>query len=323
MRPGNAADGTERGFSLLELMVALAVTLVITGAVFQLMSTGQRAFRREPEVADRQQSARVAMDRIWNDVYRAGRGMPNFTQVFNRSLNGVGPTGSGGAATDEIGFVLMSDCEALTVCGKSQGASVTTKEQLSSCYTLPGLVILGSTTEGKYGIFWAELPGQGTNASCTQGSGTKKNGHVVFPKGQGNGFNPPGGQFGFDPEYMAVGEAVAYRIAAETDGTPALWRSGAGNAATAPWALVARGIEDLQIDYYAGGAWVNQPPVAVANNYDTVVERVRIRLSARSSAAGLEGATNSAVGQALRGQLVSEVAPRAARIVMAGKSGGA
>ena len=48
----------QRGFSLIELTVAMTVTLIITGAMFQLLTAGKSAFRREPELSDRQQNIR-------------------------------------------------------------------------------------------------------------------------------------------------------------------------------------------------------------------------------------------------------------------------
>ena len=96
----------QQGFSLIELTVAMTVTLIITGAMFQLLTAGKSAFRREPELSARQQNIRVAMDVISQDVYRAGQGLPEFAQVFTRNLNGVGPMGSGGAASDALELVV-------------------------------------------------------------------------------------------------------------------------------------------------------------------------------------------------------------------------
>ena len=48
----------QRGFSLVELMVAMTVTLIVSGAIYGLLTSGSSAFRREPEVADRQQNIR-------------------------------------------------------------------------------------------------------------------------------------------------------------------------------------------------------------------------------------------------------------------------
>src|SRR5512145_3513757 len=166
---------TEHGFSLVELLVAMVITLIVSGAIFQLMSSGETAFRREPEVADRQQAIRVAMDRIWNDVYQAGSGMPDLQTVFDTGLDGIGGMGPLGQATDEIGFVKMGECSPLMVCD-STGASITTRELIDNdCYKLPAVVLLGGKANPPdtqtWGLYWAQLPGGGKSASCASGGG--------------------------------------------------------------------------------------------------------------------------------------------------------
>jgi prepilin-type N-terminal cleavage/methylation domain-containing protein len=97
------------GFSLIELTVALVVTLIISSAIYGLLAGGQSAFRREPELADRQQQARVAMDLIMKDIANAGSGLPTWVQIFTRNLdacsgcpNGGAPMGLSGDRTDEL-----------------------------------------------------------------------------------------------------------------------------------------------------------------------------------------------------------------------------
>jgi hypothetical protein len=80
---------------------------------------------------------------------------------------------------------------------------------------------------------------------------------------------------------------------------------------------VARGIEDLQIEYQSGTdatVWTNRPPLVVSPTYDTLVRQVRITLSARAQAPGLQGAQVAAgTGpDAVRGQLTTVVVPRQA-----------
>ena len=79
----------QAGFSLVELMVAMVVTLIVSGAIYGLLAKGQSSMRREPELSDRQQNIRVAMDLIQRDVSTAGIGIPAFVQVFSRSLDDV------------------------------------------------------------------------------------------------------------------------------------------------------------------------------------------------------------------------------------------
>ena len=82
------APRPESGFSLVELMVALVVTLIVSGAVYGLLTSGQSAFRKEPAMADRQANIRAAMDMIVSDLRGAGVGMPPFTRVFTPGLDG-------------------------------------------------------------------------------------------------------------------------------------------------------------------------------------------------------------------------------------------
>lgn len=100
LSPGNR--GPETGFSLVEMMVAITVTLIIMGSVYGLMAQGQNAFGREPLVSDRQQQLRLALDRIQKDVVSAGLGTGPYAQTFAPGLNGLGPIGVSVAAVDPL-----------------------------------------------------------------------------------------------------------------------------------------------------------------------------------------------------------------------------
>ena len=332
-------ETTQAGFSLIELVIALTVTLIISGAVFQLVTAGQTAFRKEPAMAHRQQSIRMAMDIISQDLYRAGYGLPQFAQAFTDGLDGIGPMGPGGANADELEIFAASECPVLGVC-TATGVSMTTFQELSPCYQFPALVILGDAS--CWGMRYAEKPGKGTSGSCGGGGGSK-NGHVVFPPGQAALVNPPGGFNTWSPEWMLVGQAIRYRINIDADGTPNLERSTAGGqvlpgkgGGTSSWQILALGVEDLQVEYLNAAGWQDQPGgiscatattacgdtcQAVATDFDTIVRRVRVRLSARALAANLTGQTTSAVGNAPRGQLVTEIAPRPAVATLGAQAG--
>lgn len=64
----------EGGFTLTEMMVAAAIMLTVTGAVFQLMNPAQGIFKAQPEVADMQQRLRVAVETLRGDLVMAGAG---------------------------------------------------------------------------------------------------------------------------------------------------------------------------------------------------------------------------------------------------------
>ena len=66
--------GSCRGFSLVELLVALAITLLVTSAVFAMLDPAGSAFQVQPEAADTLQRLRGATDALRRDVMSAGNG---------------------------------------------------------------------------------------------------------------------------------------------------------------------------------------------------------------------------------------------------------
>jgi prepilin-type N-terminal cleavage/methylation domain-containing protein len=81
------------GFSLVELLVAMALTCVIAAAVFAAIGPAQATFQTQPEVADRQQRLRVAAATLHAGLVMAGAG-PSFghgSGPLNRVLAPVLP----------------------------------------------------------------------------------------------------------------------------------------------------------------------------------------------------------------------------------------
>jgi prepilin-type N-terminal cleavage/methylation domain-containing protein len=348
---------TQRGFSLVELMVAMTVTLIVSAAIYGLLASGSNAFRREPEVADRQQNIRVAMDLISRDVFNAGAALPPFAQVFTigdpaggctgaQGVNGCGEPGTLGATaaadrapgdggdpstdSDVLELVTTSEnCPSGTVCSGTAGSAgiFVTREPIGACTTATGLALV--TNDAAFSIQPA-FAATGAAQTCA-GSGANGNvslGAVVQP------WAPTIAIPANPTPFLYAARVVRYRIAPSTDPTdpaPALWRSNSGRYASdgtlvsepdqagfpdlgSPWELVARGIEDLQIEYRAGdGLWRNLPPQSVVDDWTTLVREVRITISARVTASNLQGETAAAGGpNAIRGQLTTVVAPRAA-----------
>ncbi len=65
---------SEGGFTLTEMMVASAIMITVTGAVFTLMNPASGVFQAQPEVADMQQRMRVGADTLTKDLIMAGAG---------------------------------------------------------------------------------------------------------------------------------------------------------------------------------------------------------------------------------------------------------
>jgi hypothetical protein len=299
-------------------MIAMVATMVIAGAVFGLMTAGNSAFRREPGLSDRQQNIRMAMDVVARDIYRTGQGVPIFAQVFANGRDGVGPMGSGGQASDEIEMIATSECGTKRVC-KIAGLVYNVQTTFEACYGFPTPVVLIDTVHHDLGVFWA--PEGHADSSC--GTPGAQNGMINLPPGQSD-LNYPGGP-SFEPDFILVGEIARYRIAVDTDGVPNLERSRTGgvDVGEATWQIIARGIEDLQVEYLNGTGWNDEPGAVSCGaacaspgqaEYDTIVQRVRVRLSARALVTNLEGQTMAPGGpDAVRGELISEFAPKAAQ----------
>ncbi|SRR5713226_5576086 len=60
------------GFTLIELMVSVAIFMLICGAIFELMGTTQKRFRTESQVLGAFEEARLGLDQIVRDVNDAG-----------------------------------------------------------------------------------------------------------------------------------------------------------------------------------------------------------------------------------------------------------
>ncbi len=353
----------EHGFSLVELIVAMTVTLIVSSAIYGLLSSGGNAFRREPELADRQQNIRAAMDLVARDVFGAGAALPTFAQVFSRndpagacagSLNSCGQPGTMGAAaaaargagededTDVLQIVSTDEqCPHLGVCSPAPIAGAAglfvSEESVPQCLSVPGLVLLANDNSFTIQAATASAVGGGqcplTGVSPPNGNLTLTATLAPFTAAPPITANPdpPAG----NSVYLYRARLVRYRVAPNPDPldlAPALWRTEGGlyqpngaaapepgdagfNAAGSPWQLVARGIEDLQIQYLDGnGAWLNQPPVSIAADWTTLVRQVRIAIAARASVGNLGGETSAGGGapDAVRGQLSTVVTPRSA-----------
>jgi len=353
------------GFSLVELTVALVVTLIISSAIYGLLAGGQSAFRREPEVADRQQQARVAMDLIMKDVANAGSGMPTWVQIFSRNLdacagcpNGGAPMGVGGNRTDELELLTNDSskdnepaCHTPGDGNSSQIRLVRNAPPLSG----PVLIIFADGTWTMMNI--TDTSTNSTGAANCDPSATKTGLNFNSGAGDATGMNKSSGTC--QPNAFGVGNAgspadggssiancpnepvgpgpccqattisftqiIRYRIRNDASGVPMLERATSQDVSCLPggalpcYQTVARGIEDLQVQYTnATGGVSDSAPLVVANNWGSLVTQVQVTLSSRSEAQNIQGATTDAnLGNRMRGGLTWVGSPRSTLIALA------
>jgi len=78
MKQASFVPRYNHGFSLVEVMASLAITLMIMVGLFTLMVQNSNIYQGETQSADMQQSLRVAMDMIMRGLRHAGRNPTNF-----------------------------------------------------------------------------------------------------------------------------------------------------------------------------------------------------------------------------------------------------
>ena len=381
----------ESGFSFIEMIVAVAITLVISGAVYGLIAGGNNAFRREPELAERQQNVRMAMDLIMRDVQSTGTGLPAFIQAFSRGLDscsaaGTSPAGTtrncplGGSTGYAAGVTgaLPDDLELIgnpgnfdgeATCHYGGGAASQVRMVNGGTTIGQNTVILVIMADGTYAVVNANDVDRTNKTAAGQCVSGEPHTQISFNSGNNDpsGLNKAGGLCAPDavgtsssssgclPVMAAQGEVVRYGIRRDSDQIPSLYRFSTGSLGQIPpvttWQLVAKGIEDMQVQYRSldpvtlqpATNWTNEPPAVAgcdptnpaANCCDPgcimpscqqpagcvqptnagmarLVTEVRVTLTARSEAQNIQGATTSvAGGTRIRGSLTQTITPRA------------
>jgi type II secretory pathway pseudopilin PulG len=255
----------ERGFSLLELIVAVLLTVGLTGAVLALMNRNQQVFVSESNVTDMHQNLRVAMDLLTRDVQASGMGLPrsngSFAAVFYKDganttpdtimiVNGD-PYAPAADVTDKPAsgteFLCMLPPD-VTTTGSGTSIQFTYLGQDNQSKT----IYKSFSTESRYYICYddtkARVMALSANATLT-GTGTNTRLRLLY--NPANYTNPPG-VFGSlvdtgEPDYniakiAPLGSLVAYRLNRATE---ELERT----EDLVNWYSVARGITDFQMQY--------------------------------------------------------------------------
>jgi prepilin-type N-terminal cleavage/methylation domain-containing protein len=103
--------GSERGFTMIELLVSSLIMVVVTGAIFSLMNPAQTTFQVQPEVSDLQQRVRIGVDTLQKDLVMAGAGTYNgqMAGALNYFIAPIMPYRAFGATTDPSQGVFFRD----------------------------------------------------------------------------------------------------------------------------------------------------------------------------------------------------------------------
>ncbi|MBA7566410.1 hypothetical protein ES708_08101 [subsurface metagenome] len=127
----HSSPESDRGVTLIELLIAMAVGLVLLGAMYSVFTVQNKTFGTQEQIAEMQQNARAAMDLMTREIRMAG-------------YDPLGSAGAGvvSAASDSINFTLDITDDNGT--GSSNGDTGDSNENITySLYTIDGIQKLG------------------------------------------------------------------------------------------------------------------------------------------------------------------------------------
>ena len=80
-------SNTTRGFSLIELLMALLITAALSAMMFQLFHQNERVMRDQTLITEMQQTARIVASQIADEVRMAGQGVPIYASSFDTAAS--------------------------------------------------------------------------------------------------------------------------------------------------------------------------------------------------------------------------------------------
>ncbi|HTL43630.1 MAG TPA: hypothetical protein VL262_04765 [Vicinamibacterales bacterium] len=171
-------DGTvsERGYSIVELLVSTAIMLTVIGSVCEIMSPAHATAFVQAEMQDMQQRARAVADRLTHDLWLAGAGPTSgsrrgpliryFAPVLPRVCCGAGADAPGSVSSNRltIAFVprdspeaVLSSAVAPDALRLDVAAGASCPTSVPACGFADGDVLLVFDDSGQYDVFKLDL----------------------------------------------------------------------------------------------------------------------------------------------------------------------
>lgn len=293
--------GSSRGFTLVEVLVALAISGIILAAILQVFSNSQTSYNTQEDVAAMQQNVRVAKMLLERDVRMAGSGAMNLQGPDKddpRILPLLFENAQGVTGTDRLTVIYQAPdggtCGTLML-ENSKLAATTEAEVLDSSgwetgscswngtdYTLPVTnmpVVISSPDKSTANVLIA----------TAIGSNKVTFGPDAIPDSEGAALynlleiNPGNSLPNTHANDLAANSSIqffnlykaVYYVAPMDNGNPGLWRdTGTGGE------LIAENIEDFQCAFQLeDGTWIDNRDLTDTEIPD--VRLVRLNLVAR------------------------------------------
>jgi hypothetical protein len=162
------------GYSLVEIIVALALTLAIVCGVLAIVNGTDAASSTLAEAADVQQRARVSGDAVWRDLAMAGAGFDggalagplvrSFSAVVPRriGLQGADPVTTAGSQAISVLFIPRTSAQTSTSVAVAPASLQLQVNLASNCPVSPplcglrpgaGVVLIDPTAPDRFGVF--------------------------------------------------------------------------------------------------------------------------------------------------------------------------
>ena len=111
------------GFTLIELMVAVALSAIVITAAYQVMVGQSRVYEAQEQTIDMQQNVRAALDFMCRELRMAGYGVSAGTDIFSNLINNDASDPNIDDGTDSITFVGNTDYGSLVVLDAAAGSN--------------------------------------------------------------------------------------------------------------------------------------------------------------------------------------------------------
>lgn len=293
----------QRGLTLVEILVALAISLVLLTGVIEMFLAGKTAYRTQDQVGRVQENARYALHALANDLRMAGYvGCFSGASITNNvkssyQLNGLADydkplaafnySGTSGAALSDWSpnlpnyfsagevvagsdvFVVKRGDNDFAINKNPPGANVKVDDTAANDFVDGDIIFVADCSQAD--IFKA--------STVSSGSGFKTFTHAA----NFNTSTSLSKNYGMDATVMKMITSV-YFVGTNASGNPALYRRGIGGGGVQATEELVEGVETMQVlfgeDTNADGL-ANRYVDANSANMDNVVS-VRIGLLMRS-----------------------------------------
>ena len=245
-----AGPTRQAGFTLIELMIGMAIAIIVMAAAFTILTTTSRSLQANERIVDTQQNLRVAMELLVRDLKLAGFGNPGV--AVGNCTSAIVPADQTPTGVDSGADSVQLMVPTTRTAGSNRWTlrNPTTTAGTTRVTLQAGAVADMVTSGLTANVSYVSIGGSAT-AQVTAFDASASTLDVAIP--------PPLWFQAEDPIYLL--QCIRYRVVTAPDPgnlcggvTPCLTRGVAGvvagpNAESA----IAEGIEDLQLAYACDG----------------------------------------------------------------------